>query len=198
VRVIEVIETDNDLHARRFEPSDLVAGNGNFKELYRRCLPLGTCVFAGGIGLAAGSLPGNIEKCLFSMPPKRDSTATGRAGSSISNMIVAISSHPLGNQRVVSRELILQLSVAALLDVQHLLDLLPHRVVILEIKRRIRAYLYASPPLDLGYPATVPLPRGTFGERQDTLARQPALGARWRGADHWALVSVSNQVTGIP
>jgi hypothetical protein len=86
---------------------------------------------------------------------------------------------PLGNQRVVCRELILQLSVAALLDVQHLLDLLPYRVVVLEMKDGEETDLDPPLPFDLGDPAALISPHGRiFRDRQDVLAGQPALGAR--------------------
>ena len=51
----------------------------------------------------------------------------------------------LRDQRVVGRQLVGDLRLAALLDVQHLLDLLPHRLVILEIECRERADLDPAP-----------------------------------------------------
>ena len=84
------------------------------------------------------------------MPPSRASSRARRAGSSISNMTVATSSRPLRDQRVVGGELVVDLRVAALLDVQHLLHLLPHRVEILEIEGRERADLDPPALLDLG------------------------------------------------
>ena len=50
----------------------------------------------------------------------------------------------LRDQRVIGRQLVCDLRLAALLDVQHLLDLLPHRLEILEIEGGERADLDAA------------------------------------------------------
>jgi hypothetical protein len=65
-----------------------------------------------------------------------------------------------------------------LLDVQHLLHLVPHRLVILEVKGGKGAYLDPAATLDFGDPFALILSyRGIIGERQEILARQAAFVA---------------------
>jgi len=56
----------------------------------------------------------------------------------------------LGDERIVGFELIGDLLLAALLDVEHLVDLMPHRVVILEIEGDERSDLDAAVAFQLG------------------------------------------------
>jgi hypothetical protein len=58
--------------------------------------------------------------------------------------------------------------------VEHFLDLVPHRLVILEVERREGADLEPALPFDICHsPALIPPHGRIFGERQDVLARQP-------------------------
>jgi hypothetical protein len=54
----------------------------------------------------------------------------------------------VGNQRVVGAEFIRDLRLAALFDIEHLVDLVPHGVVILEIEGGERTHLDAAALLD--------------------------------------------------
>src|SRR3546814_1676682 len=56
----------------------------------------------------------------------------------------------LRNQRVVSTQLVLDLLLATFLDVEHLVDLRPHGVVVLEVEGAHRADVLA-PELLLGH-----------------------------------------------
>ncbi len=71
------------------------------------------------------------------------------------------------------KRIALPLGLAALLDMQHLLHLVPHRLVILEVKDRKGADLEPALPFDLGDPPALIPPHGRiFGGRQDVLVRQ--------------------------
>ena len=91
---------------------------------------------------------------------------------------MATSSFPCGIKRIVGRQFVLDLRLAALLDMQHLLHLVPHRLVILEVEGREGADLEPAAPFDLGDPlALIASDRGVFGGRQNVLAGQLALVA---------------------
>ena len=84
----------------------------------------------------------------------------------------------LRDQRIVGGQLVRDLRLAARLDVQHLLNLLPHRREILEIEGREWADLDAPLPLqlaDLAAPLAPDL--DVFVERQDVGAGQLAPGS---------------------
>ena len=68
------------------------------------------------VGDAADDVAADRENIAVSMPPSRASVRWRRTGSSISNITVATSSAPLRDQRVVGRELVGDLRLAALLD----------------------------------------------------------------------------------
>src|ERR1051326_5684224 len=84
----------------------------------------------------------------------------------------------LRNERVIGCRLIGDLRFAALLDVEHLLYLLPHRREIFEIEGRERADLDAPLLFQLGgLAAALAAHLGVFVERQDVGAGQrPARG----------------------
>jgi len=54
---------------------------------------------------------------------------------------VATSSLPCGISGIIGRQLVFDLSVAAFLDAEHFLNLVPHRIVVLEIECRERTDL---------------------------------------------------------
>src|SRR2546426_338102 len=77
-----------------------------------------------------------------------------------------------------------ELLVTALLDVQHLLNLLPHRREILEIEGRERADLNPAPPLQFGGFLTAPgADLDVLLERQDVGPGQLASGAGRRAGN---------------
>jgi len=82
----------------------------------------------------------------------------------------------LRDQWIVCGKLVRDLRLAALLDMQHLLHLVPHRLVILEVEGRKRADLQPTAPFDLGNPlASIASDRGVFGRGQNIRTRQLAL-----------------------
>jgi len=107
------------------------------------------------------------------MPPSRSSAVLRRAS------LVDLEHHrgdqlaALRDERIVGAQLVLDLLLAALFDVEHLMDLMPHRRIILEIEGGERADLDTARPLHLGH-ALAPL--GTLldvvGERHDVGAGQ--------------------------
>src|SRR5215831_12287714 len=171
--VLRVVETGDYLSTRRLEPRDLIRGERKLDELDRRSFAFGAGVLARRVRLAADPLPGDIEKDVVFDP------AQARQYRIAAPRIIDLE-HDRRNQvaalrdkRIVCVELVFDLRISAFLDVQHLLHLVLHRVVILEIERRKRADFEPALPFDLGNPFALRTSNiGVLGERQDVPARQ--------------------------
>ena len=168
-----MVEPDDDLRARRLEPRNQVGGESKVEELHRRGLALCAGVFARRIGLAAHSMPVDIDTGVVFDP-----TDAQQLGAAL-HRIVDLEHHrgdqigPLRHQRAVGFELLLELSVAALLDIEHLLDLMPHRFEILEKDDRVRADFDLAPTFQLaGLAAPLAPHRLILGRRQEIVTRQ--------------------------
>src|ERR1019366_3640463 len=86
--------------------------------------------------------PPTRRNACSSMPPSCPRTRRRQSGSSISIMNVATSSAPFGTSGLYAASS--SGTRAALLDVDHLLHLQPHRVVRLEIECRVRPHFDAA------------------------------------------------------
>ena len=113
-------------------------------------------------------------------------------------MTVATSSLSLRDQWIIGGQFVLDLRLAALLDMQHLVHLVPHRFVILEVEGRKGADLDAPAALDLSDPfALLAAHRGVFGRRHNVPAGQLALVAGQCVHSH-ILASASDHAPGMP
>src|SRR5215831_10275633 len=171
--VIRMVETGDYLSTRRLEPRDLTRGERKLDELDRRGFAFGAGVLARRIGFASDAFPGDIEKDVVFDPaqPHQHRIAAPR--------VVDLEHHrrnqvaALRDERIVCGELVFELCIPALLDVQHLLHLIPHSIVVLEIECRKGADFEPALLLDLGDPFALRTSNvGIFGERQDIVARQ--------------------------
>src|SRR5947207_12206045 len=177
--VIRVVKTDNDLAARFLEGRNLLRREREADELDRRGLAVRIGVFAGRVGFAADLVAGNIDKraILDAAEPRQNRGAATR--------IVDLEHDgrdeftALRDERVVGRQLVRDLRLAALFDVEHLLHLLPHRRKILEVEGRDRPDLDAPLLFQFGdLAAALTAHLDVFVERQDVGAGQlPALRA---------------------
>src|SRR5947208_15938722 len=123
--VVRVIEADDGLRARLLEGRDLRWREREADELDRRGLAVRIGVFPGRIGLAADLLATDLDERAI-----LDAAEPGQAGRPAARVVDL--EHDgrdqlvsLRNERVIGRQLIRDLSLAALFDVQHLLNLLP-------------------------------------------------------------------------
>src|SRR6516164_9635938 len=174
--IIRMVEADDDLRPRRLEPRNQVEGESKFEELHRRGLALRAGVFARRIGLATHPLPVDIDVGVVFDP------AEAHQLRATAHRIVDLEHYrgdqfgPLRDQRTVGFELLFELSVAALLDIEHLLDLMPHRLEILQMYDRDRADFNLALTLHLTEPSAPLAPhRLVLGRRQKIVTRQLTL-----------------------
>ena len=152
--------------------------NGNLRNWTDEALPSGLVFSRVGSGSPRIRSPADLEKNVVLDP------AQARQHRGPARRVVDLE-HDRGDQllslrdqRIVGGQLVLDLRIAALLDMQHLLHLVPHRLVILEVEGREGPDLQPTAPFDLGDPlALIAADRGVFGERQNILTGQPALVA---------------------
>src|SRR5260370_27994797 len=181
MRVIGMLEADENLSPWLPERGDLLRRKRKPEELHRGGLALWAGVLTGRVGLATDALARDLNEGAVLDP------AETRQGGFAALRVVDLEHHrgdqfaALRDQRIVGRQLIGDLRFSALLDVQHLLALLPHRVEILEIEGGERAYFDSAVLFDFTdlAPALAPYV-DVLVERQDVGARQLAPVPRLR------------------
>ena len=198
VTITGMIEADEDARSRCLERGDLFRGEAKADELHRGGLALRAGVFTGRVRLAADAEPGGFdERAVFDAAELHQSPGAALR-------VIDFEHHrrvelaALRDQRVVGRQFVDDLFVAAFLDIEHLVDLAPHRREILEIECRERPDLEAAALFQLGdlAPALAADP-GVFVERQDVGAADLAPGAGLR-LDHGVLGSARTALLASP
>lgn len=130
--------------------ADLFRGEPEADELHRGGLALRAGIFTGRVRFAADAEPSGFdERAVFDAAELHQSPGAALR-------VVDFEHHrrvelaALRDQRVVGRQLVGDLVVAAFLDIEHLVDMAPHRREILEIECRERPDLEAAALFQLG------------------------------------------------
>src|SRR5215813_10688267 len=134
-------EADHDLRTRRAEPGDLRRREGKMDELHGgrfagTARAIDVCLGYSLYGLVADPNEGRLLDAAEARQEGPAALWIVDLEEDGGNQFAA-----LGDKRVVGAELVGDLGLAAFLDVQHLLHLQPHAVVVLEMKRRHRSDL---------------------------------------------------------
>ncbi len=141
--VDRVVEADDHPLARLLEAGDLGWREGEMDELHRGGLALGGSAVLIGLRQTADLLAADLDEGRL-----LDAAEAGQEIGAAQG-IVDLEQHrrhqfaPAGHEGVIGRKLAGQLLGAALLDMQHLLDLHAHGLEALEMQSRDRAHLHA-------------------------------------------------------
>src|SRR5437763_8792021 len=135
--VIGMIEAEENLRAAVAERRDLRLAQTEMHELHRGSLVvLAARILAVALGRAADLLAGDAEQHV--VLDAAEALERGLAAGLVVDLdhdggdqLVAP-----GDERVIRPELVRDLLLPAFLDVEHLVDLMPHRRIALEIERR--------------------------------------------------------------
>ena len=168
VAVVGMVEAHDDVAGAAAEGRDLGRSERKAQELHRRRLAILARAFLVLLRDPADRVGADPQE-----GPVLDA-AQGRQHARTADRIVDLEHNgrhqfaALGDQRIVGRELVRNLSRATLFDEQHLVHLMQHRLVGFEIERRERADLEPAVPLDLGnLPTAFGAQLRILGGRQD-------------------------------
>ena len=180
-----MVDAEHRLDAGFAELGDLRGREGEVQEMHRGRLALGGGAVDIGLGHRSDGLAreahghGFLDAAQAGQergPPDRVVDLEHQRG----DQLVA-----LGDQRVVGVELVGDLRLAALFDVEHLVDLVPHGVIGLEVEGGIGADACAAVALRLGDPAAaVGALAGVGLGRHDVGVLDLALGDHVQGSFH--------------
>src|SRR5713101_3249423 len=134
--VIRMVEAETELGSVGAEAGDLRRGETEMSELHRRGLVVVAArVLAIAFGDATDLLVADAQQNVV-----LDTAETFERGLA-AHLVIDLEHHggdklvPLRDERIISAQLVLDLRLPALLDVEHLVDLMTHRRVVLQVER---------------------------------------------------------------
>ena len=163
-----MVEAHDDIAASALEGRDLRRGERKAHELHRGGLAVFTAALLIALGDAVDLLVAHPDKRLVFDAAQHAERARP------AHRIVDLEHHrcdqlgALRDQRIVGRQFVGQLRVAALLDEQHLLHLVQHRLVAFEVEGCEGTHFETAVLLERGHArASLRTLGGIFGQRQE-------------------------------